>query len=324
VKTYSLSDRPMRRVLVAGGAGFIGSHLCARLLGEGYAVLCVDNLSTGRFDNIAEVAGVDGFEFLHADVAEPFDICGPVDAVVNLASPASPADYLRAPVETLRAGSAGSFALLELARTHDARFVYASTSEIYGDPLIHPQPEGYWGNVNPVGPRSVYDESKRFGESVCAAYRREFGLNSCIVRIFNTYGPRMRRDDGRLVPNLITMALAGEPLPIYGDGTQTRSLCYVDDTVDAFVRLIETEIAGPVNVGSPVEHSVLEIANLIRELSDTTGPMDFGPAMVDDPQRRCPDIGTAERELGWKPEVDIREGIRRTIAYFSDTQSLSG
>jgi dTDP-glucose 4,6-dehydratase len=305
-----------RRVLVAGGAGFIGSHLCERLVNEGHAVVCVDDLSTGRIENLAGIASCDGFEFLRADVVAAFEVSGPVDVVVNLASPASPADYLLAPVRTLRVGSAGTLALLELARGFAARYVQASTSEVYGDPLVHPQNESYWGNVNPVGPRSVYDEGKRFGESACVAYRREYGLETCIVRIFNTYGPRMRRDDGRLVPSLITSALAGEPLLIFGDGRQTRSLCYIDDTVEAFVRVLRTGFAGPVNIGNPVEHTVLEIAGLVRDLSGCTGVMTFGPAMTDDPRRRCPDIGVAERELGWKPEVDVRDGLRRTIAYF--------
>lgn len=308
-----------RRVLVAGGAGFIGSHLCERLLDAGYDVLCVDDLSTGRLENLAGIAESDRFEVRVADLTDGFAVPGPFDAVVNLASPASPADYLRAPVRTLRIGAGGTLALLELARHNTARYVHASTSEVYGDPLVHPQPETYWGNTNPIGPRSVYDEGKRFGEAACAAYRREFDLDTCIVRVFNTYGPRMRHDDGRLVPTFIAKALAGLPLPVHGDGRQTRSLCYVDDTVEAFVRVLESGFAGPVNIGNPTEQTVLEIAGLVQDLAGGDSGLEFGPAMVDDPKRRCPDITLAERELEWKPDVEVREGLRRTIEYFRRT-----
>ncbi|MFC9257734.1 NAD-dependent epimerase/dehydratase family protein [Amycolatopsis thailandensis] len=306
-----------RRILVAGGAGFVGGHLCARLLADGHSVLCVDNLSTGRPRNLDGFAETGRFEFVEADIVDGLAITDPLDAIVNLASPASPPDYLSAPIETLRTGSAGTLALLELARAAGARLVQASTSEVYGDPLTHPQTEEYWGNVNPIGPRAVYDESKRFGEAACAAFAREYGTNCGIVRIFNTYGPGMRSDDGRLVPNLIMQALAGEPLTIHGSGEQTRSLCYVEDTVDALVRMLERVHLGPVNVGNPVELSVRQVATLIKELTGSASSLKFVPTMIDDPRRRKPVIELAERELGWWPRTELRAGLRKTIAFFA-------
>ncbi|MBB5857500.1 NAD-dependent epimerase/dehydratase family protein [Amycolatopsis umgeniensis] len=311
------SEGRPRRVLVAGGAGFIGGHLCARLLAAGHTVLCVDNLSTGRRRNLDVLTETERFDFAEADIVDGLVVSGPFDAIVNLASPASPPDYLRAPIETLRTGSAGTLALLELARAKGARLVHASTSEVYGDPLVHPQTEDYWGNVNPIGPRAVYDESKRFGEAACAAFVREYGTNCGIVRIFNTYGPGMRSDDGRLVPNMIMQALAGEPLTIHGSGEQTRSLCYVEDTVDALVRMIERDHRGPVNVGNPVELSVRRVAALVKELIGSASSLEFVPAMVDDPRQRRPVIDLAARELGWTPRTELREGLRRTIAFFA-------
>ncbi|OXM49363.1 NAD-dependent dehydratase [Amycolatopsis thailandensis] len=306
-----------RRILVAGGAGFVGGHLCARLLADGHSVLCVDNLSTGRPRNLDGFAETGRFDFVEADIVDGLAITDPLDAIVNLASPASPPDYLSAPIETLRTGSAGTLALLELARAAGARLVQASTSEVYGDPLTHPQTEEYWGNVNPIGPRAVYDESKRFGEAACAAFAREYGTNCGIVRIFNTYGPGMRTDDGRLVPNLIMQALAGEPLTIHGSGEQTRSLCYVEDTVDALVRMLERVHLGPVNVGNPVELSVRQVATLIKELTGSASSLKFVPTMIDDPRRRKPVIELAERELGWWPRTELRAGLRKTIAFFA-------
>jgi dTDP-glucose 4,6-dehydratase len=307
-----------RRVVVAGGAGFLGGHLCARLLTDGYAVLCVDDFSTGRLDNVAALGDTPGFELLEHDIVAGIAVTGPVDAVVNLACPASPQDYLRMPIETLRAASAGTLALLELATASGARFVQASTSEVYGDPLVHPQREDYWGNVNPIGPRAVYDEGKRFGEAACAAFRREHGTDCGIVRIFNTYGPGMRSDDGRLIPNLVTQALAGGPLTIHGTGEQTRSLCYVADTVDGLVRMVEADHPGPVNIGNPTELSVLQIAGVVQDLVGVSAPLVRLPAMADDPRVRKPDIRLAGRVLGWRPRTDLREGLRRTIRHFAD------
>ncbi|MGV9455880.1 UDP-glucuronic acid decarboxylase family protein [Streptomyces sp. NPDC003635] len=305
------------RVAVTGGGGFLGSHLCEALLRRGDSVVCLDNFSTGDPENITHLLSDPHFEFHHADVSVSVEIHGRVDAVAHLASPASPPDYLRQPLETLAVGSRGTENALRLARRHNCRFILASTSEIYGDPLVHPQQEDYWGNVNSIGPRSVYDEAKRYAEAVSAAYRRTHGVNVGIARIFNTYGPRMRPHDGRVVSSFITQALTGEPLTIYGDGTQTRSFCYVDDLVRGLVALLDSAELGPFNLGNPVERTVAELAQIVREMTGSSSPVKYHPLPVDDPVRRRPVITRAQETLGWQPEVDITEGLRRTVAYFS-------
>ncbi|BFV61019.1 SDR family oxidoreductase [Kitasatospora sp. CMC57] len=309
--------RTVRRAVVTGGAGFVGSHLCDRLREEGVSVVCLDNLLTGSVDNLAALADDPGFVLERRDVSEEFDVAGPVDLVVHLASPASPHDYARHPVETLRAGAHGTLNALELARRKDARFLLTSTSEVYGDPLVHPQTESYWGNVNPVGPRSQYDEAKRYAEALTTAYRTALGVNTVIVRLFNTYGPRMRPTDGRAVPTFITQALAGRPLTVAGDGTQTRSICYVDDTVSGILAAAAGEHHGPINLGNPVELSVLELAEHIRELCGSASPVEFVERPGDDPTLRRPDIGLARSVLGWQPVVDFDKGLRMTIDWFA-------
>ena len=304
------------RAVVTGGAGFLGSHLCERLLRDGYAVLCLDNLCTGSAVNVAHLAELGPFRMVRADVTDRVPVVGDVDAVLHFASPASPVDYLRLPVETLRVGSIGTLHALDLAREKRARFLLASTSESYGDPQVHPQPESYWGHVNPVGPRGVYDEAKRFAEATTMAYRRSRGVDTAIVRIFNTHGPRMRPDDGRAVPTFIRQALAGEPLTVAGDGTQTRSIQYVDDLVEGCVRLLRSGLAGPVNIGNPQEVSITELAALVQELTGTDGPVVHVPRPEDDPTVRRPDITLARTTLGWSPQVDLADGLRRTIDWF--------
>ena len=294
----------------------MGSHLAERLVDSGYDVLCLDNLLTGTVANLVSLADDPRFELVDSDVSQGLRVPGPVDAVLHLASPASPVDYLRFPVETLQVGSAGTLHALELARRKQARFLLASTSETYGDPQVHPQPESYWGNVNPVGPRAVYDEAKRFAEAATSAYRTSHGVRTGIVRIFNTYGPRMRPYDGRMVPTFIDQALRGEPLTVTGSGRQTRSVCYVDDTVDGLVRMLHSEHAGPVNIGNPVELTVLAVAELIRGLTGSRSPVTFVPRPQDDPELRRPDIGLARSALGWEPRVGIEDGLSRTIAWF--------
>jgi len=303
------------RALVAGGAGFIGAHLCRRLLEDGVEVRCVDSLLTGRRENVDALAGP-RFTFVQHDITDPLPPVE-VEYVVHLASPASPRDYAAHPIEALRAGAVGTFHLLELARRAGARFVLASTSEVYGDPLVHPQREDYWGNVNPVGPRSVYDEAKRFAEAATMAYHRHYGLDTGIGRIFNTYGPLMRADDGRAVPTFIVQALRGEPLTVHGDGSQTRSLCYVADLVEGLVRLMRSPAHEPVNLGNPEELTILELARLVLELTGSRSPITFVPAPPDDPRVRRPDISRARALLGWQPAVPVREGLRRTIAWFA-------
>ncbi|HLI27532.1 MAG TPA: UDP-glucuronic acid decarboxylase family protein [Chloroflexota bacterium] len=304
------------RVLVTGGAGFVGSHLCERLLARGDHVVCVDNFSTGTRRNIAGVLGHPRFELLEHDVTEPLAVV--VDAVFHLASPASPVAYQQAPEATALANSLGSLHLLRLARRCGARYLFASTSEVYGDPTEHPQRESYWGHVNPIGPRACYDESKRFGEALTMVYLREYGLDARIVRIFNTYGPRSDPRDGRLVPNFVTQALRGEPLTVYGDGSQTRSLCYVDDLVRGLELAMFAEgTRGEVfNLGNPDEHTVLEYAELVRALVNPHVPIVFRPLPADDPTRRRPDITRARERLGWQPEVPLREGLLRTVEWF--------
>ncbi|MFF7091761.1 NAD-dependent epimerase/dehydratase family protein [Streptomyces rubradiris] len=308
---------PFRRVVVTGGCGFVGSHLCDLLLDSGVEVVCVDNFLTGTADNVVHRQLDDRFRLIVHDVTDPIPIPGEVDLVLHLASPASPQGYLRLPVQTLRAGSLGTFSALELAREKKARFVLASTSEVYGDPLEHPQRESYWGNVNPVGPRSVYDEAKRFAEAATTAYRTAHGVDTAIVRIFNTFGPRMRAEDGRAVPTFIRQALTGEPLTVTGDGSQTRSLCYVGDTVRGILAVAAGSHPGPVNLGNPAETTVLELAHLVRELSGAAAPIDFIDRPVDDPERRRPDIALAWEQFGWKPETDPRKGLSTTIDWFA-------
>ncbi|GBC80433.1 MAG: UDP-glucuronic acid decarboxylase family protein [Acidobacteriota bacterium] len=308
------------RAVVTGGAGFLGSHLCERLLSEGMEVVCIDNLLTGSLSNVEHLFGVDGFTFIKYDVTNYIHVPGPVDFVLHFASPASPIDYLELPIQTLKVGSLGTHKALGLAKAKGARFLLASTSEVYGDPLVHPQPESYWGNVNPVGPRGVYDEAKRFAEAMTMAYHRYHRLETRIVRIFNTYGPRMRRNDGRVVPAFICQALAGEPLTVFGDGSQTRSFCYVDDLIEGVVRVLFSEITEPINLGNPQEMTVLQFAQVIKELTGSPSPIEFRPLPVDDPKVRQPDITKARVFLGWEPRVPLRTGLSRTIEYFRKTR----
>jgi dTDP-glucose 4,6-dehydratase len=302
--------------VVTGGAGFLGSHLCERLLAEGYRVVCVDNLLTGRRDNVAALLADPRFRFVMHDISRPLELDEPIDRVLHFASPASPVDYLELPIQTLKVGSLGTHNSLGLAKAHHARFLLASTSEVYGDPLVHPQPESYWGNVNPVGPRGVYDEAKRFAEAMTMAYHRVHGLDTRIVRIFNTYGPRMRARDGRVVPAFIQQALLGEPMTVFGDGSQTRSFCYVSDLVEGIWRLLESDLHEPCNVGNPTEMTVLQFAERIRAATGSSSEIVFRPLPVDDPKTRQPDIGLARRRLGWEPVVPLEEGLGRTIDYF--------
>ena len=307
----------MARVVVTGGAGFLGSHLCDRLLERGDEVVCIDNLITGNLDNIAHLRDTTGFEFVDHDVSQYIDVDGDVDAVLHFASPASPIDYLEMPIQTLKVGSLGTHNTLGLAMAKNATFFIASTSEVYGDPHEHPQQETYWGNVNPVGPRGVYDEAKRFAEAITMAYHRYHDLDTRIVRIFNTYGPRMRPNDGRVVSNFIVQALNGENLTIYGDGSQTRSFCYVDDEVRGLIALLDSNEHDPVNIGNPGEFTVSELAEIVVDVVNSPSEVEYHPLPVDDPTQRRPDITRAKELLGWEPEVDLREGIERTAAYFA-------
>jgi len=306
-----------KRVAVLGGAGFLGSHLCERLLADGAAsVVSLDNLITGSEANLRDLRGNARFRDVVQDICEPFDVDGPLDFVFNLASPASPIDYAQLPLETMRVGSRGTEHGLELARRKGAVFFQASTSEVYGDPLEHPQKESYWGHVNPIGPRSVYDEAKRYGEALVAAYRRTHGLQTRIARIFNTYGPRMRLEDGRVVPAFVAQALAGEDFTVFGDGSQTRSFCYVSDLVDGFVRLALSTEQDPVNLGNPEEMTILQFAEAVRAAAGGGGRIVHRPLPKDDPQRRRPDITRARELLGWAPRITLTDGLRQTIAYF--------
>ena len=298
--------------LVTGGAGFLGSHLCDRLLARGDRVICVDNLETGTLHNIEHVRGAD-FRFLMLDITSHFDVDEPVDFVYHMASPASPIDYARLPLHTLKVGAYGTHNTLGLAKAKRARFLLASTSEVYGDPLVHPQPESYWGNVNPIGPRGVYDEAKRYAEALTMAYLRQQGVNTCIARIFNTFGAKMRPNDGRAIPAFLQQALTDRPLTVFGDGTQTRSFCYVDDLIRGLVTLAESGVHEPVNIGNPDEMSLIEMARLVVELTESRSEIVFEALPIDDPQVRQPDITRARDLLGWEPEIDIREGLRRTI-----------
>lgn len=304
------------RIVVSGAAGFIGSHFCDRLLAEGHTVVGLDNYLTGAAQNLAHLVGEPRFSLIEQDITEPFSIAGAVDAVVNMASPASPKDYLDHPIETLAVGSAGTRHMLDLAREKRARFLLTSTSECYGDPEVHPQVESYWGHVNPVGPRSCYDESKRFAEALTMAYHRKHGVATNIARIFNTYGPRMKLDDGRVVPAFLSQALAGAPITVFGSGSQTRSFCYVSDMVDGLCRLMLSEERYPVNLGNPREMTIREFAESIRRLTASQSPIEFQPLPEDDPRQRCPDITKARAALGWEPRVTLEEGLRLTVEYF--------
>ncbi len=306
----------MPRAVVTGGAGFLGSHLCERLLADGYHVVCVDNLVTGVARNVKHLEGRRGFEMIQHNVSEPLSLGGSVDAVLHFASPASPVDYAQHPIATLKVGTLGTHNMLGLARAKGAVFLLASTSEVYGDPLVHPQPETYWGNVNPIGPRGVYDEAKRAAEAFTMAYHRTHRLSTRIVRIFNTYGSRMRLNDGRAAPNFIRQALAGEPLTVYGDGSQTRSLCYVDDLVEGILALLRVDYSDPINLGNPKEITILELANLIRELCASNSEIAFRPLPEDDPKQRRPDITRARSVLRWIPRTELAVGLEQTIASF--------
>jgi dTDP-glucose 4,6-dehydratase len=310
------------RILVTGGAGFLGSHLCDRFLGEGHEVIVLDNLITGSTHNIQHLAGESRFRFIKQDVTEYLYIDGALDAVLHFASPASPIDYLELPIQTLKVGALGTHKALGLARAKNARFLLASTSEVYGDPQVHPQAEEYWGHVNPIGPRGVYDEAKRFAEAMTMAYQRYHGLETRIARIFNTYGPRMRLDDGRVVPNFIGQALRGEPLTVHGDGSQTRSFCFFSDLIDGVQRLLQSDYELPVNLGNPNEKSILELATLVNGLVGSEAGLVYAPLPVDDPKVRRPDISKARRLLNWQPQVGLERGLQDTIAWFR--QGLRG
>jgi dTDP-glucose 4,6-dehydratase len=307
-----------RRAVVTGGAGFLGSHLCERLLADGWQVVSVDNLVTGAARNVAHLRGNPNFESLQHNVSEPLYIDGAVDAVLHFASPASPVDYADHPIATLKVGTLGTHNMLGVARAKGAIFFLASTSEVYGDPKVHPQPETYWGNVNPVGPRAVYDEAKRASEAFTMAYHRAHGMSTRIVRIFNTYGPMMRTNDGRAVPNFLLQALQNQPMTVYGDGSQTRSLCYVDDLIEGIIRLLATDYAEPVNLGTDDEVTMLQLATRIRDLSGSSSEIVFKPLPEDDPKQRRPDLTRARKLLGWQPRTSLDAGLGKTIAYFRE------
>lgn len=303
--------------LITGGAGFLGSHLCDRLLAEGHHVICMDNLLTGNLDNIAHLRARDDFEFINHNVSYHIDLSGPVDYIFHFASPASPIDYLELPIQTLKVGSLGTHNALGVAKAKGARLLLASTSEVYGDPLVHPQVESYWGNVNPIGPRGVYDEAKRFAEAITMAYHRYHGIETRIVRIFNTYGPRMRPKDGRVVPALICQALKGEPMTVFGDGSQTRSFCFCADLVEGIFRLMMSDFSDPVNIGNPAELSVMDFAVKIKTLTQSTSEIVRQPLPVDDPKVRQPNISRAKEILDWEPKMDLEHGLQLTIDYFA-------
>ncbi len=307
----------MPTTLVTGGAGFLGSHLCDYLLARDHRVICVDNLETGSLRNIEHIRS-DAFDFRMIDITSHYEVKEPVDFIFHMASPASPIDYARLPLHTLKVGAYGTHNTLGLAKAKRARFMLASTSEVYGDPKVHPQEETYWGNVNPIGPRGVYDEAKRYAEALTMAYLRQQGVDTCIARIFNTFGPRMRPHDGRAIPTFMSQALADKPLTVFGDGSQTRSFCYVDDLIRGLVALMESDVHEPVNIGNPDEMSLLEMAELVVELTGARSEIVHEALPVDDPQVRQPDISRARDLLGWEPEVDVREGLRRTIEYYSE------
>jgi len=312
----------MPRTLITGGAGFLGSHLCEYLLNKGHQVICMDNLLTGNIANIEHLQG-ENFKFIKHDVTEYIFIAGEIDYILHFASPASPIDYMQLPIQTLKVGSMGTHKALGLAKEKKATFLLASTSEVYGDPLVHPQPEEYWGNVNPVGPRGVYDEAKRFAEALTMAYHRIHGINTKIVRIFNTFGPRMRLKDGRAIPAFISQALMNKPLTVFGDGSQTRSFCYVDDTIEGIYRLLISDYNQPVNIGNPHEMTLLEMAQKIIELTNSQSSIEFHPLPVDDPKVRQPDISLAKRILNWEAKIPVEEGLRRTINWFRNLRDWS-
>jgi dTDP-glucose 4,6-dehydratase len=307
-----------KRALVTGGAGFLGSHLCGRLMDEGLEVVCMDNLITGSLENIEGFFGRDGFTFVHHDVTNFIHVPGELDYILHFASPASPIDYLKLPIQTLKVGSLGTHKAIGLAKSKGARFLLASTSETYGDPLVHPQPENYWGNVNPVGPRGVYDEAKRFAEAITMAYHRHHGVDTRIARIFNTYGPRMRAGDGRVVPAFICQALAGKPLTAFGDGSQTRSFCFVADLIEGIWRLLNSDYVDPMNIGNPAEMTVLEFAKEIIRVTGSSSEIVFEPLPEDDPKVRQPDISLARQVLDWEPQVLLADGLKETIEFFAD------
>jgi dTDP-glucose 4,6-dehydratase len=312
----------MATCLVTGGAGFLGSHLCDELLRRGNRVICIDNVETGSLANIAHIRAPE-FRFLHTDIIQPYYVDEPVDVVYHCASPASPIDYLRLPLHTLKVGSHGTHHTLGLAKAHRARFVTASTSEVYGDPKVHPQPESYWGHVNPIGPRGVYDEAKRYAEALTMAYHRQQGVDTAIARIFNTYGPRMRPHDGRAIPTFLRQALQDRPITVFGDGSQTRSFCYVSDLIDGIIRLAESGYHHPVNIGNPTEFTLLELAHAVIDVTGSRSEIVHEALPADDPQVRRPDIGLAREILGWEPKIELREGLRRTLEVMG-TQQLVG
>jgi len=309
----------MKRVLVTGAAGFIGSHLCKLLLDKGYEVIGMDNLITGNINNLAKVKTNPHFKFIEHDVTQFIDIKDDVDYILHFASPASPIDYLELPIQTLKVGALGTHNALGVAKAKDAKFLLASTSEVYGDPLVNPQPETYWGNVNPTGPRGCYDEAKRFAEAVTLAYHRTHKIDTKIARIFNTYGPHMRRKDGRAIPAFIDQALSGRPITVFGDGSQTRSFCYISDLIDGIYKLMKSPLNEPVNLGNPKEMSILELANKIKTLTRCKNKIVFNPLPVDDPKVRQPDITKARKDLGWEPEVNLEEGIKKTVEWFASS-----
>jgi dTDP-glucose 4,6-dehydratase len=318
-----VAKRKKRRALVTGGAGFLGSHLCERLLSEGYRVVCVDNLRTGSLDNVAHLEGEAHFEYIDHDVTSHLNVAGELDEIYHFASPASPKDFSRIPIPILKAGALGTYNSLGLALAKGARLMLASSSEVYGDPLVHPQTENYWGNVNPVGVRGVYDEAKRYAEALTMAYHRHHKVDTRIVRVFNTYGPRMRVDDGRMVPNFIQQALLGRPLTVYGDGSQSRSVQYVDDLIEGILRLMRSPEDRPVNIGNPVEYSVRQVAEMILEISGSQSGIVFEPLPEDDPKQRRPDITRARETLGWEPRVPAKEGLKLTFEWFAQRLSPS-
>ena len=308
------------KVLITGGAGFIGSHLCDYFVEKGHEVICMDNLITGDVKNIGGLKDNSNFTYVRHNVVEYIDVKGDLDAVLHFASPASPVDYLKFPIQTLKVGALGTHNALGLAKAKGAKFMLASTSEVYGDPLVHPQTEDYWGNVNPVGPRGVYDESKRFAEAITMAYHRTHKIDTRIARIFNTYGLRLRKNDGRAIPNFINQALSGKPLTVYGDGSQTRSFCYISDMVEGIYRLLEADEAYPVNIGNPQENTILELAEIIIKLANSKSEISYEPLPTDDPKTRNPDISKAKKILGWEPKVKLEDGLKTTIEWYRSTE----